>query len=147
MTLKDKLKEDLTTALKGGDKLTVSVLRDVIGTIDREEKAGKVAVVFSDEEVLNVIKRLKKRREATVEEFYTAPQYKAQADRELSEAAVLAPYLPVQLSASDLNLVIADVLEANPGANFGLIMKNVMSAVKGKADGATVKAAVQAALQ
>lgn len=77
MTLKDKLKEDLTTALKGGDKLTVSVLRDVIGTIDREEKAGKVAVVFSDEEVLNVIKRLKKRREATVEEFYTAPQYKA----------------------------------------------------------------------
>ncbi len=147
MTLKDKLKEDLTTALKGGDKLTVSVLRDVIGTIDREEKAGKVAVVFSDEEVLNVIKRLKKRREATVEEFYTAPQYKAQADRELAEAAVLAPYLPVQLSASDLNLVIADVLEANPGANFGLIMKNVMSAVKGKADGATVKAAVQAALQ
>lgn len=72
---------------------------------------------------------------------------KPQADRELAEAAVLAPYLPVQLSASDLNLVIADVLEANPGANFGLIMKNVMSAVKGKADGATVRAAVQAALQ
>lgn len=147
MALKAKLKEDLTVALKSGDKLTVSVLRDVIGTVDREEKAGKVAVIFTDDEVLNVIKRLKKRREATVEEYYTAPKYKAQADRELAEAAVLETYLPVQLSVSDLNVIVANVIKDNPDANFGLIMKHVMGIVKGQADGATVKAAVEANLR
>src|SRR3978361_1324864 len=96
--LKDRLRQDLTTAIKARDKVRSGTIRMVLSAISGAEVAGKTAVELSEEQVLDVVVReAKKRREA--EEAFTAAGRPELAEKERTEAAVLADYLPQQLSA------------------------------------------------
>ncbi len=151
MTLKQKLHDDLTAAMRAGDELRRSTLRLALAGITNEEVSGKVARTLTDAEVLSVLTREgKKRREsATAYEAGNRPELAA---RELAELAVLETYLPAALSEAEIDRIVADAIAAAGDAGvsgmraMGAVMKQVTPLVQGRADGAQVAALVKARL-
>ncbi|TXS05417.1 GatB/YqeY domain-containing protein [Streptomyces sp. col6] len=147
-TLKSKLKEDLTTAMKARDELTSSTLRLTLTAITKEEVGGKTARELSDDEVQKVIaKEAKKRREAA--DAFAKGGRTEQAEREKKEGAILDAYLPQQLSDEELTAIVASAVDEAKAAGadgpraMGAVMKIVNPKVAGRADGGRVAATVK----
>ena len=148
MGLKEKLQSDLTDAIRSQDAVKSGTIRMLLAAITNEEVAGKSAKVLSDAEVITVLSReAKKRREAV--EAYTNAKRDDLANKEKEEAAVIALYLPEQLSEVDIKKLIADAIaetNASGPAGMGLVMKVLQPKIAGKADGGVVSSLVKAAL-
>ncbi|MCV7065785.1 GatB/YqeY domain-containing protein [Mycolicibacterium houstonense] len=151
--LKDKLRADLTGAMKSQDKLRTATLRMVLAAIQSEEVSGKQARELSDPEVIAVLAReSKKRGEAA--EIYTQNGRGELAANEHAEARVIDEYLPTPLTDAELadvaDTAIAQVAEQigeRPGMRqMGQVMKAATAIAAGKADGARLSAAVKARL-
>ena len=148
MGLKEKLQTDLTQAIRSRDELQSGTIRMLLAAITNEEVAGKAAKVLSDAEIITVLSReAKKRREAV--EAYTQAKREDLANKEKAEAAVIAQYLPKQLSEDEIKKLIQEAI-ASTGATgpsgMGLVMKQLQPKIAGKADGGLVSALVKAAL-
>ena len=147
MPLKQRLRSDLTTAIKDRDKVRSGTIRMVLSAISEAEVAGAEAIELSEEQVLDVvIREAKKRREA--EDAYLAAGRSELADREQAERTVLADYLPAQLSADDISTIVTEAIERAGAAELGMramgkVMAIVTPQTKGKADGAVVAAEVR----
>ena len=99
---------DLTASIKSRDKVRSSTLRMVLTSITNAEVAGKEARELTDEDVLGVLTSESKKRREAAEAFADAGRDE-QADKERAEAAVIADYLPEQLSEDEIEaLVTAD---------------------------------------
>ena len=148
MGLKEKLQSDLTDAIRSKDGVKSGTIRMLLAAITNEEVAGKSAKVLTDAEVITVLSReAKKRREAV--EAYTNAKRDDLANKEKEEAAVIALYLPEQLSEADIKKLIADAIaetNATGPAGMGLVMKVLQPKTAGKADGGLVSSLVKAAL-
>ena len=148
MGLKEKLQSDLTDAIRSQDSVKSGTIRMLLAAITNEEVAGKSAKVLTDAEVITVLSReAKKRREAV--EAYTNAKRDDLANKEKEEAAVIALYLPEQLSESDIKQLIADAIaetNASGPSGMGLVMKVLQPKIAGKADGGVVSSLVKAAL-
>jgi uncharacterized protein YqeY len=148
MGLKEKLQSDLTEAIRSKDVVKSGTIRMLLAAITNEEVAGKSAKVLSDAEVITVVSReAKKRREAV--EAYTNAKRDDLANKEKEEAAVIALYLPEQLSEADIKKLIADAIaetNASGPAGMGVVMKVLQPKIAGKADGGLVSSLVKAAL-
>ncbi|MCX6405681.1 MAG: GatB/YqeY domain-containing protein [Propionibacteriales bacterium] len=148
--LKDRLRTDLTAAMKARDSLRAGTLRMVLTAVTNAEVAGKQARELSDDDVLGVLtSEAKKRREAA--EAFDAGQRPELAQKERDEAAILAEYLPEQLTAEEVReLVTATIDELGVAGDGMKAMGRVMGAlqpqVKGRADGGVVAAEVKKAL-
>jgi uncharacterized protein YqeY len=125
--LKERLRADLTAAMKGRDELATATLRMALAAVTTEEVAGAQVRELSDDEVLRVLaKEAKKRREAA--EAFTAAGRPELADRERAEGEVLDRYLPTQLSDAEVaDLVRAAIAETGAAgpAQLGAVMKVV----------------------
>jgi len=145
MTLKEQIRTDLTTAMKARDEVRSSTLRMVLTAITNAEVAGKVARELSDEEVITVLSsESKKRREAAT--AFADGGRAEQAAKETAEAAVIADYLPEQLSADEIADLVRAAIEktgASEPREMGKVMGVVTPQVKGRADGGAVAAEVR----
>lgn len=148
MTLKAKLQDDLTAAIKSRDELRSATLRLTLSAITKEEVAGASVRELSDDEVQKVIAReAKKRREAA--EAFAQGGRSEQAKREQAEGEVLAAYLPRPLSDDELRAIVAEAVEeaAAGGAEgpraMGAVMKIVNPKIAGRAEGGRVAAEVK----
>ncbi|MGH1561150.1 GatB/YqeY domain-containing protein [Mumia sp. DW29H23] len=145
--LKDRLRQDLTTAIKERDSLRASTLRMVLSAVSRAETAGKQAKELSDAEVQSVItSESKKRREAA--EAYDAGNRPELAQKERDEAGILADYLPEQLGADEVSALVSAAIEESGAADEGMRgMGKVMGLLKprteGRVDGAALAAEVR----
>ncbi|HET8614701.1 MAG TPA: GatB/YqeY domain-containing protein [Actinomycetales bacterium] len=144
-SLKQQLRDDLQTAMRGHDELRTATIRMVLTAITNEEVAGKAARELSDDEVQAVLRReAKKRREAAV--AYADGGRPEQSQRESDEQAVIDAYLPAQLGDDELadlvRAAIADTGADGPKA-MGAVMKAVQPRVAGRADGGRVSAEVR----
>jgi len=145
--LKDRLRADLTTAIKGRDELRSSTLRMLLAAITNAEVAGKQPRELSDDDVVGVLStEAKKRREAA--EAFDGAGRDEQAAKERAEAAVIAEYLPAQLGADEISALVAATIESLGAGGDGMrAMGKVMGAlqpqVRGRADGAAVAAEVR----
>ena len=145
--LKERLRSDLTAAIKARDKVRSGTIRMVLSALSEAEVAGTTAVELSDQQVLDVvIREAKKRREA--QEAFVAAGRPELADKERAEAAVLADYLPQQLTAAEVAAIVTAAIERSGAAELGRkAMGKVMSVVtpqtRGKADGSAVAAEVK----
>lgn len=145
--LKQRLRTDLTTAMKARDKVRSGTLRMVLTAISEAEVSGKQSHQLTEQQVLDVVvKEAKKRREA--EEAYTKADRPELAEKERAEAEVLADYLPQQLSDEQISaLVINAIAEAGVGGQgmqgMGKVMGLLTPRTKGRADGAAVAAEVR----
>jgi uncharacterized protein YqeY len=145
--LKARLRTDLTAAMKDRDKVRSGTIRMVLSAISEAEVAGTTAVELSDQQVLDVvIREAKKRREA--EEAFAAAGRPELAEKEHTEAVVLADYLPQQLSPDDVAAIVSSAIASTGAADLGprgigKVMAVVSPQTKGKADGAAVAAEVR----
>ncbi len=143
--LKERLRADLSTAIRARDQVRMRTIRMALTSITNEEVAGASARDLTDEEVVRVLTReARKRREAA--EAFSAAGRSEQAAAERAEGEVLAGYLPAQLSDDELAALI-DAAIAETGASglpgLGQVMKTVTPRVAGRADGARVAAEVR----
>ena len=143
--LKERLRADLTDAMRARDQVRLRTLRMALTAITNEEVAGSGPRELSDDDVLKVLAReAKKRREAA--DAFAAAGRAEQAEAERAEGEVLAGYLPAQLSDEELaSLVAAAVAETGAAGlpGMGKVMKAVTPRVAGRADGARVAAEVR----
>src|SRR4051794_7133840 len=145
--LKDRLRADLTTSIKARDEIRSSTLRMVLTSITNAEVAGKEARELTDEDVLGVLTSEGKKRREAAEAFEDAGRSE-QAAKERAEFAVLAEYLPEQLTAEQAADLVTEAIEATGAREEGVrAMGKVMGAlqpkVKGRADGGAVAAEVR----
>ncbi|MFC6042026.1 GatB/YqeY domain-containing protein [Nocardioides hankookensis] len=145
--LKDRLRADLTTAIKSRDEVRSSTLRMVLTAITNAEVAGKSARELSDDDIIGVLSsEAKKRREAAT--AFADGGRTEMAEKETAEAAVIADYLPAQLSEQEIaDLVTAAVAQVGAAGEgmkaMGRVMGVVTPQVKGRADGGAVAAEVR----
>ena len=148
MSLKEKLQADLTAAIRERDEVKSSTIRMILTSIRNEEVAGKEAKELSDAEVITVLSReAKKRREAA--EAFEAAKASDRAAAERAEGAVIAGYLPQQLSESEIKELIASAMKesgASAPNQMGLVMKVLQPKIAGRADGAMVSSLVKQSL-
>ncbi|MEX5636387.1 GatB/YqeY domain-containing protein [Parafrankia sp. FMc2] len=147
-TLKERLRSDLTSALRARDELRLSTLRLAVAAVKDAEVAGDAARELDDAEVEKIIAReVRKRREAA--EAFAGAGRAEQASRENAEGDVLAGYLPSQLGDEELaaivDSVLADLGLSGPKA-MGPVMKATQARVAGRADGRRVSDLVRARL-
>ena len=146
-TLKERLRSDLTAAIRDRDKVRSGTIRMVLTAITEAEVAGSEAVELSDQQVLDVvIKEAKKRREA--ETAYADAGRAELAEKERAESDVLADYLPQQLTQEEIAAIVADSIASTGAADLGMkgmgkLMAHVTPQAKGKADGRVVAAEVR----
>jgi len=146
-TLKERLRSDLTTAIKGRDKVRSGTIRMVLTAITEAEVAGSTAIELSDQQVLDVvIREAKKRREA--EEAYANAGRAELADKEHAESEVLADYLPQQLTPSEISAIVTNAIASTGAAELGMkgmgkVMAQITPQTKGRADGSAVAAEVR----
>lgn len=143
--LKDRLKNDLTTAIKARDKVRTGTLRMVLAAISTEEAAGTASRSLGDDEITRLLTReAKKRREAA--EAFDKGDRPEQAAAERAESEVISDYLPKQLTDEELSSLVAEAV-TETGAEgpraMGQVMKVVNPKIAGRAEGARVAAEVK----
>ena len=147
--LKDRLRSDLTAAMKARDEVTVRTLRMALTSVSKEEVAGTTARELSDDEVLTVLTREAKRRREAADAFAAAGRDE-QAEAERAEGAVLDAYLPARLSDAELGELVTTAIEetgASTPRDMGRVMKLLTPRIAGRAEGGRVAAEVRRRLQ
>jgi len=148
--LKERIRTDLTEAMKSQDKLRTATLRMLLAAIQTEEVSGKQARELTDDDVLKVLTReAKKRTEAA--EIYTQNGRGELAAEEHAEGRIIDEYLPTPLSDAEVadvvDTAIAQVAEEigeRPSVRqMGLVMKAATAIAAGKADGSRLSSAVK----
>jgi hypothetical protein len=151
--LKERLRADLTDAMKSQDKLRTATLRMLLAAIQTEEVSGKQARELTDDDVIKVLAReSKKRTEAA--EIYTQNGRGELAAEEHAEGRIIDEYLPTPLNDAEVadvvDTAIAQVAEQigeRPSVRqMGLVMKAANVIAAGKADGSRLSAAVKSRL-
>ena len=145
--LKDRLRADLTTAMKSRDELRASTLRMVLTAVTNLEVAGKQARELSDDDIIGVLSTEAKKRRAASTAFADGGRQES-AERELAEAAVIADYLPAPLTDEEVSTLVAETIASLGVADEGMkamgrVMGVVTPQVKGRADGGAVAAEVR----
>jgi hypothetical protein len=148
--LKDRLRSDLTSAMKSQDKLRTATLRMVLAAIQTEEVAGNQARELTDADIIKVLSREAKKRTESAE-IYTQNGRGELAATEHAEGRIIDEYLPTPLTEAELadvvDTAIAQVAEENgerPGMRqMGQVMKAATAIAAGKADGSRLSAAVK----
>ena len=143
--LKERLRTDLSAAMRARDQVRLRTLRSALTAITNEEVSGSSARELSDDEVMKVLTREAKKRREAAEAFGSAGRGE-QAAAERAEGEVLAGYLPTQLSDEELSGLVAGVITETGAAgmsSMGPVMKAVSPQVAGRAEGSRVAAEVR----
>jgi len=139
MSLSDKISEDLKAAMKAKDSVKVNTLRMIRAQIkDTEIEKGKT---LSDDELLSVLNSAAKKRKEAIA-VYEKSDRPELLEKEQTELAIIAEYLPKQLSADEIDKIVTKII-ADVGAtsvqDLGKVMGAAMKELKGKADGKLIQ--------
>ncbi len=152
LNLQQQLNEEWKTAMRNKDALrrdTLSGLRAAIKRAEIDARTGDGDVIFDDVQSQGVIEREAKKRRDSIEE-YTKANRDDLAAKERDELAILAEFLPQQLSDDELEALVKVALEesgAQTPKDMGVLMKTLMPRVQGRADGKRVNEVVKRLLQ
>ena len=146
MALKERITEDMKTAMRSGEKDRLAVIRLLQAAIKQREVDERITL--DDAQVTSVLEKMIKQRKESVVAFDKGGRADLVA-KENSEIAVLQPYLPAQLSESELDALIADAISSTGAASIkdmGKVMGVVKAKAAGKADMGAVGARIKAKL-
>ncbi len=169
MNLKNKINEDIKSAIKNGLSAEVSALRFLSSVIKNKElekrsrlsKEGKPSVELEklselgDDEVVGVVLGEIKKRKESVAQFEKGNREDL-AKKETAELEILKKYVPEEISEEELRPIVKKkIAEIGPSAqaggatmkDFGKIMGSVMAEVKGRAGGELVKKIIEEELK
>jgi len=146
MTLKERITEDMKTAMRSGEKDRLAVIRLLQAAIKQREVDERI--VLDDAQVTSVLEKMIKQRKESIVAFEKG----ARADlvaKESAEIVILQPYLPAQLGAAELDALIAEAIASTGAASIkdmGKVMGIVKAKAAGKADMGAVGARIKAKL-
>jgi uncharacterized protein YqeY len=143
MTLKARIQEDMKSALRAGEKDKLANIRMLMAAIKQREVDERIEL--DDAQVLGVIDKMVKQRRESITQFEAGGRADLVA-RETTEMQLLSAYLPAQLSAAELDAMIAEVVAAT-GATSIKDMGKVMAAIKARAAGRADMGAVGARIK
>ena len=146
MTLKSQIQADMKTAMKAGEKQRLGVIRMLLAALQSKEIETRAEL--SDAEILQVVEKLIKQRKDAAQQYADAGRQDRE-QQELDEAALLQDYLPEQLSAEELDALVADVISATGAASMkdmGKVMAQIRERAQGKADMGILSALVKSKL-
>jgi uncharacterized protein YqeY len=146
MTLKERINEDMKTAMRSGEKDRLAVIRLLQAAIKQREVDERITL--DDAQITSVLEKMIKQRKESVVAFEKGGRADLVA-KENGEIAVLQPYLPAQLSEAELDALIADAIASTGAASIkdmGKVMGLVKSKAAGKADMGAVGARIKARL-
>ena len=146
MSLKQQLTEDMKTAMRGGDKHRLGVIRLILAAVKQREVDERIEL--DDPQTLAVLEKMLKQRRDSITQ-YDAANRQDLADVERAEVTVIEAYLPAKLTEAEIDALVAEAIAAT-GASSARDMGKVVAAVKekttGRADMAVVSARVKARL-
>jgi uncharacterized protein len=146
MTAKDKIQEDLKTAMKSGDVAKRDILRLLASAFKQVEIDQRITL--TDEQALAILSTEAKKRRETIIEMTKAGRTDI-ADKEQMELGVIESYLPQQLTREQIETEVRQAVQeagATSAKDMGNVMKVLMPRVKGRADGKLVNDVVKAVL-
>jgi len=143
MALKERLTEDMKTAMRAADKERLATVRLALAAIKQREVDERISL--DDAQVLAVLEKMIKQRREAIAQFRTGGRQDL-VDKETAEIAVLQQYLPTQMSESEVDALIQEAISAT-GATSVKDMGKVMAAVKPKAQGRTDMGALSARIK
>jgi uncharacterized protein len=146
MTLKERITEDMKTAMRSGEKDRLAVIRLLQAAIKQREVDERITL--DDAQVTSVLEKMIKQRKESIVAFEKG----ARADlvaKEQAEIVILQPYLPAQLGEAELDALIAEAIASTGAASIkdmGKVMGIVKAKAAGKADMGAVGARIKAKL-
>ena len=146
MALKERITEDMKTAMRSGEKDRLAVIRLLQAAIKQREVDERI--VLDDAQVTSVLEKMIKQRKESIVAFEKGNRADLVA-KESGEIAVLQPYLPAQLSDAELDGLIAEAIASTGAASIkdmGKVMGIVKAKAAGKADMGAVGARIKAKL-
>jgi len=146
MTLKERISEDMKTAMRSGEKDRLAVIRLLQAAIKQREVDERITL--DDAQVTAVLEKMIKQRKESIVAFEKGNRADLVA-KETAEIAVLQPYLPAQLSEAELDVLIVEAIGATGATSIkdmGKVMGIVKSKAAGKADMGAVGARIKAKL-
>jgi uncharacterized protein YqeY len=143
MALREKLDEDLKSAMRAKDSLRMNTVRALKSAVKYREI--ELMKPLDDAGILGVMATEIKRRRDSVEQ-YRAGNRADLADKEEAEIKILQEFLPQQLTREEVEAKVAEVI-ARVGAqgpkDMGAVMKALLPEVQGRADGKVVSELVK----
>jgi len=146
VTLKERLTEDMKSAMKGAEKQRLSTIRMAQAAIKQREVDERIAL--DDAQVLAVLEKMIKQRKESIVQFEQGGRADLAA-QERTEIELLQTYMPAQLSPAELDTLIRDAIAASGAVSvkeMGKVMGIVKSKAAGRADMGAVSARIKAAL-
>jgi uncharacterized protein YqeY len=134
LSLKERLNEDLKTAMKARDKDRTSVLRMLLSELKYAQAAVNIHQELPDDEVLRVVTTYHKRLVKSLDDFPEGER----RDAIRTELAIVDEYLPKKAGADEVTKVVDSVLAATSDRNFGTLMKEVLARLGSAGDGKVV---------
>jgi len=143
MALKDRITEDMKTAMRAGDKERLATVRLALAAIKQREVDERISL--DDTQVLAVLEKMIKQRREAITQFASGNRADLVA-KETAEIGVLQQYLPAQMSEPEVDALIQEAIQATGAASMK-DMGKVMAAVKAKAQGRTDMGALSARIK
>jgi len=146
MSLKNKITEDMKDAMRAKDAARLGTVRLLLAAMKQKEVDERV--VLTDADVLGIIDKMVKQRRESIAQFEKAGR-KDLADAEKAEIAVLAAYLPQQMSEAEVGAAIVDAIKETGAAgvkDMGKVMAMLKAKLAGRTDMGKVSGLVKAKL-
>jgi uncharacterized protein YqeY len=143
MALRERITEDMKSAMRAGDKVRLGTIRLALAAIKQREVDERITL--DDPQVLGVLEKMIKQRREAITQFASG----GRADlvtKETAEIDVLQAYLPAQMNPAEIDALIAEAIAATGAASIK-DMGKVMAAVKPKAQGRADMGAVSARIK
>lgn len=140
MSLKEKIQEDLTNAIKAQESTKVSTLRMLKAEIMKFEVSGGTKKEATDEDVLTILQKQVKQRKDAAQQYKDGGRNEL-AEKEEAEAEILQTYLPERMSEEQIKSIVQEAINqvgATSKADMGKVMGAAMPKLKGRADGKLV---------
>ena len=138
-TLTEKVRADMTAAMKAQEKERLSVIRMLQSALKNEQI--NTGHELSDEEAMSVIRKGVKQRQDSIEQYSNAGRNEL-ADKERSEMEILKSYLPAEISEEELENGLREIVAATCAQSkkdLGKVMKEATARYKGRADGKKIQ--------
>lgn len=138
MSLKDRITEDMKTAMRAGEKDRLATIRLILSAIKQREVDERITL--DDSQVLAAVEKMVKQRKEAIVQFEAGGRADLVA-KEQAEIGILQTYLPAQMSDSEIDALIAEAIASTGAASIkdmGKVMGLVKSKAQGRADMAVV---------
>ncbi|MBD2022278.1 GatB/YqeY domain-containing protein [Leptolyngbya sp. FACHB-36] len=150
MSLKDRIAEDIKTAMRAKDKIRLETVRSIKNAILEKEVSVRPSgqTELTEAQEMDVLVQLSKQRRDSIAQYQQAGRTEL-VDQESQELTILEEYLPKQLSDTEISQVIDEIVAqvgATSAKDMGKVMGPAMQQLKGKADGKKVQELVKAKL-